>query len=88
MDEPTFHPFPRLPYELRVHIWTLTVQPRIVPVSCWIGARRADVLRAGPRRRPPGVPDEGVEASTALRGNLGVPTPANRHARAHDLAHA
>ncbi|KAI0000738.1 hypothetical protein F4779DRAFT_635568 [Xylariaceae sp. FL0662B] len=28
----TFHPFPRLPTELRVCIWALTVEPRIVEV--------------------------------------------------------
>ncbi|KAI4867115.1 hypothetical protein F4820DRAFT_230088 [Hypoxylon rubiginosum] len=27
-----FHPFPRLPTELRVHIWALTVEPRVVEV--------------------------------------------------------
>ncbi len=27
-----FHPFPRLPYELRAMIWKLTVEPRIVDV--------------------------------------------------------
>lgn len=26
----TFHPFPRLPFELRVRIWELTVEPRVV----------------------------------------------------------
>ncbi|KAL2148873.1 hypothetical protein VTH82DRAFT_1559 [Thermothelomyces myriococcoides] len=28
----TFHPFPRLPFELRARIWELTVEPRIVDV--------------------------------------------------------
>ncbi|KAK6221141.1 hypothetical protein QIS74_04870 [Colletotrichum tabaci] len=28
----TFHPFPRLPAELRARIWELTVEPRIVEV--------------------------------------------------------
>jgi hypothetical protein len=28
----TFHPFPRLPFELRACIWELTVEPRIVEV--------------------------------------------------------
>ncbi|KAI1100881.1 hypothetical protein F4804DRAFT_32631 [Jackrogersella minutella] len=28
----TFHPFPRLPTELRVHIWALTARPRTVEV--------------------------------------------------------
>ena len=26
----TFHPFPRLPYELRMQIWEMTVEPRVV----------------------------------------------------------
>ncbi|KAK2612377.1 hypothetical protein QQS21_001641 [Conoideocrella luteorostrata] len=39
--EPVFHLFPRLPYELRALIWTLTVEPRTVPISCWIGDRPA-----------------------------------------------
>ena len=30
---PTFHPFPRLSFELRNRIWELTVDPRIVEVS-------------------------------------------------------
>lgn len=29
---PTFHPFPRLPFELRARIWELTVEPRVVEV--------------------------------------------------------
>ncbi|KAL5328472.1 hypothetical protein ACEPPN_001971 [Leptodophora sp. 'Broadleaf-Isolate-01'] len=29
---PTFHPFPRLSFELRTRIWDLTVEPRIVEV--------------------------------------------------------
>ncbi len=33
-DMVTFHPFPRLPYELRVHIWEMTVEPRVVEVRC------------------------------------------------------
>ncbi|KAI1810269.1 hypothetical protein GGS20DRAFT_568254 [Poronia punctata] len=28
----SFYPFPRLPFELRAHIWALTVEPRIVEV--------------------------------------------------------
>ncbi len=28
----TFYPFPRLPTELRTHIWALTVEPRVVEV--------------------------------------------------------
>lgn len=28
-----FHPFPRLPYELRLLIWEMTVDPRIVKVE-------------------------------------------------------
>ncbi|KAI1410091.1 hypothetical protein F5Y13DRAFT_76874 [Hypoxylon sp. FL1857] len=28
----TFHPFPRLPTELRLRIWALTVEPRVVEV--------------------------------------------------------
>lgn len=44
--EPTFHLFPRLPYELRAYIWELTVEPRIVPVSCWIGDGRATEINS------------------------------------------
>ncbi|KAI1307200.1 hypothetical protein F5Y03DRAFT_383941 [Xylaria venustula] len=38
---PTFHPFPRLPAELRFQIWTLTANQRIVhlgwsPKICWV----------------------------------------------------
>jgi hypothetical protein len=29
----TFHPFPRLPFELRARIWALTVEPRTVDIS-------------------------------------------------------
>jgi hypothetical protein len=29
----TFHPFPRLPYELRMQIWELTVQPRTINID-------------------------------------------------------
>ena len=29
----TFHPFPRLPYELRMQIWEMTVEPRVVNVE-------------------------------------------------------
>lgn len=29
----TFHPFPRLPLELRAQIWDLTIEPRLVDVS-------------------------------------------------------
>jgi hypothetical protein len=32
MATATFHPFPRLPFELRAYIWELTVEPRIVEV--------------------------------------------------------
>ncbi|KAK4137750.1 hypothetical protein BT67DRAFT_483705 [Trichocladium antarcticum] len=32
MTTATFHPFPRLPVELRARIWELTVEPRIVEV--------------------------------------------------------
>lgn len=46
--EPTFHPFPRLPYELRTRIWKLTVEPRTVPVTCWIGHRRANEVSRYP----------------------------------------
>ncbi|KAF2003792.1 hypothetical protein P154DRAFT_590260 [Amniculicola lignicola CBS 123094] len=28
----TFHPFPRLPFELRAQIWEMTVEPRVVDV--------------------------------------------------------
>jgi hypothetical protein len=28
----TFHPFPRLPAELRIQIWEMTVEPRVVDV--------------------------------------------------------
>ncbi|KAI1770461.1 hypothetical protein F4818DRAFT_432955 [Hypoxylon cercidicola] len=28
----TFHPFPRLPFELRISIWAFTVEPRVVEV--------------------------------------------------------
>lgn len=31
----TFHPFPRLPFELRARIWNLTAEPRTVEVSLW-----------------------------------------------------
>jgi hypothetical protein len=35
-DEPerTFHPFPRLPTELRLKIWEMTVEPRVVELRC------------------------------------------------------
>ncbi|QPH16080.1 hypothetical protein C2857_000627 [Epichloe festucae Fl1] len=46
--EPTFHPFPRLPFELRARIWVLTVEPRTVPVTCWIGHRRANEVNRYP----------------------------------------
>jgi hypothetical protein len=37
----TFHPFPRLPYELRAQIWEMTVEPRVVNVECrWGEATR------------------------------------------------
>ncbi|KAH6859129.1 hypothetical protein BKA58DRAFT_444296 [Alternaria rosae] len=31
----TFHPFPRLPYELRMQIWEMTVESRIVDVKVY-----------------------------------------------------
>ncbi|KAL2126599.1 hypothetical protein VTI74DRAFT_564 [Chaetomium olivicolor] len=34
MSEPTFHPFPRLPLELRQKIWELSVEPREVVIRC------------------------------------------------------
>lgn len=30
----TFHPFPRLPTVLRLQIWEMTVEPRIVEIRC------------------------------------------------------
>lgn len=35
----TFHPFPRLPYEIRAIIWALAVEPRIVDVRAISGSR-------------------------------------------------
>ncbi|KAK0669464.1 hypothetical protein QBC41DRAFT_319679 [Cercophora samala] len=29
----TFHPFPRLPLELRAHIWQLTIQPQTIKIT-------------------------------------------------------
>lgn len=29
----TFHPFPRLPYELRMQIWEMTVEARTIDIS-------------------------------------------------------
>jgi hypothetical protein len=37
----TFHPFSRLPYELRVRIWDMTVEPRTIDVE----VRRRDHLQ-------------------------------------------
>lgn len=34
MIECTFHPFPRLPTEIRVRIWEMTVEPRTVELHC------------------------------------------------------
>ncbi|KAH7626192.1 hypothetical protein B0T09DRAFT_51792 [Sordaria sp. MPI-SDFR-AT-0083] len=36
----TFHLFPFLPWELRVHVWNMTVEPRVVEVHTHIKYRR------------------------------------------------
>ncbi|KAK4233498.1 hypothetical protein C8A03DRAFT_47975 [Achaetomium macrosporum] len=42
----TFHPFPRLPFELRAQIWEMSVEPRTVEVRIVYGNRH---LQEGPR---------------------------------------
>lgn len=37
-----FHLFPELPPEIRAHVWRHTVEPRIVPITCWVGNERAE----------------------------------------------
>ncbi|KAJ2977712.1 hypothetical protein NQ176_g4216 [Zarea fungicola] len=40
-EESGFPRFCELPNELRIRIWEMTVEPRRVPVSCWIGDQPA-----------------------------------------------
>lgn len=42
MANRTFHLFSELPPEIRARIWRHTVEPRIVPVTCWVGNKRAE----------------------------------------------
>ncbi|KAJ6779546.1 hypothetical protein PWT90_05170 [Aphanocladium album] len=44
MENLEFHLFGELPPELRARIWHQTVEPRIVPVTCWVGNRRAEAV--------------------------------------------
>jgi hypothetical protein len=42
MATATFHPFPRLPFELRAYIWELTVEPRIVEVRVIVVVKKTE----------------------------------------------
>ncbi|KAH6892883.1 hypothetical protein B0T10DRAFT_481066 [Thelonectria olida] len=55
MATASFHPFPRLPFELRAHIWGFAAAPRIVHIR----TNRTDFLSPTP---PPGVLQASKEA--------------------------
>lgn len=44
MEQRTFHPFTDLPAEIRANIWRHTVEPRTVPVTCWVGNQRVEAM--------------------------------------------
>ncbi|KAJ3495620.1 hypothetical protein NLG97_g3258 [Lecanicillium saksenae] len=44
MEHRTFHPFTELPPEIRARIWRHAVQPRIVPITCWVGDKLAEYV--------------------------------------------
>ncbi|CAG9987777.1 unnamed protein product [Clonostachys byssicola] len=63
----TFHPFPRLPYELRIQIWKLTVEPRTVEIR--VGGFYKDL---GPKTKDK---PEGEPADRQYVQYLVTPTP-------------
>ncbi|KAL0941272.1 uncharacterized protein CTRU02_204035 [Colletotrichum truncatum] len=59
----TFHPFPRLPLELRQHIWELSMEPREVPA----GKLYPTSISRPPRIPPPSVLQACVESRLYLQ---------------------
>ncbi|KAH9898795.1 hypothetical protein F4778DRAFT_782900 [Xylariomycetidae sp. FL2044] len=56
-EHSTFHPFPRLPTELRLQIWSYLVAPRILLISCLEASTAAEQLAdLASRPSPPLVP--------------------------------
>ncbi|KAL0930179.1 uncharacterized protein CTRU02_214999 [Colletotrichum truncatum] len=91
---PTFHPFPRLPSELRNRIWELTVEPRIVEVrvvyhqpnpanvkgSAELGAQEVDWTV----KRPP--PVRHLRSPTPVPAQLQTCREAREHLTTHPVA--
>ncbi|PQK13798.1 hypothetical protein BB8028_0004g07290 [Beauveria bassiana] len=44
MKNCAFQLFPQLPPEIRACIWRHAIEPRIVPVTCWVGNQRAEAI--------------------------------------------
>ncbi|KAK2047628.1 hypothetical protein LZ31DRAFT_551200 [Colletotrichum somersetense] len=83
----TFHPFPRLPAELRARIWELTVEPRIVDVRV-VWHRPSPVSQEGSEPGARAVADWTVERPPPRRHLRScTPAPAQlqtcREAREH-----
>ncbi|EAT76760.1 hypothetical protein SNOG_15922 [Parastagonospora nodorum SN15] len=74
----TFHPFPRLPTELRLQIWEMTVEPRTVEICIRFTDFPSTPLADGKQKRPPRQMST-VQSPTPVPG----PLQACREARYH-----
>lgn len=78
MVEHKFHPFPRLPTELRIRIWEMTIQPRIVEICCIHSGYLPRLVKTFSLTAPPAT----LHACQESRNHLGTryqQIPLDRH---------